>query len=209
MRSASGMPSRSNVCLDLLGDVVPRLLFALGRLAVVDDLVEVDLREVAAPRRHRPLQEVVVGAQAELEHPLRLVLDRADLLDRVARQAALGLRQVDDVVVEGVLVASVLDEVAGGGHGSPRRRGDAAREGSVNSESLYRNSSRTRNDGAGVGPRIARGPPVLRAPLDRSSAGGPDRRGWDDAKRKTGTRRSRVPVVEALLRSGHRPRPRG
>ena len=102
--------------LDLLRDVVPGLLLALGRLAVVDDLVEVDVVEPPAPGRHLPLQEVVVRPQPELEHPGRLVLEPADLLDRLARQPALGLAQVDDVVVEGELVALVLDEVAGRGH---------------------------------------------------------------------------------------------
>ena len=102
--------------LDLLRDVVPGLLLALRRLAVVDDLVEVDVVEPPAPGGHLPLQEVVVRAQAELEHPVRLALEAADLLDRLARQPALGLAQVDDVVVEGELVALVTDEVAGRGH---------------------------------------------------------------------------------------------
>src|SRR5262249_34485120 len=102
--------------LDLLGDVVPRLLFALGRLAVVDDLVEVDPVEPVGPGRHRPLDEVVVRAQAALEHPVRLALESADLLDRLAGQAALGLGEIDDVVVEGELVASVGDEVTRRGH---------------------------------------------------------------------------------------------
>ena len=98
--------------LDLVGDVVPRLLFALGRLAVVDDLVEVDPVEPVGPGRHRPLDEVVVRAQARLEHPVRLALEAADLLDGRARQAPLRLGEVDDVVVEGVFVASVGDELA-------------------------------------------------------------------------------------------------
>ena len=102
--------------LDLLRDVVPRLLFALGRLAVVDDLVEVDPVEAIGPGRHRPLDEVVVGAEARLEHPVRLVLEAADLRDGVAGQAALGLAQVGDVVVEGELFASVGDEVTRRGH---------------------------------------------------------------------------------------------
>jgi hypothetical protein len=55
---------------------------------------------------------VVVGAQAELEHPVRLVLEPADLFDRVSGQAALGLGEVDDVVVEGVLVATVGNSLA-------------------------------------------------------------------------------------------------
>ena len=67
------------------------------------------LVEAVGPGRHRPLQEVLVGAQAELEHPLRLVLEGADLLDRLARQAALGLVQVDEVVVEGVFGAAIAD----------------------------------------------------------------------------------------------------
>src|SRR4051812_6339892 len=71
--------------LDLLRDVVPRLLFALGRLAVVDDLVEVDVVEAAPPVGHGALDEVVVRAKPELEHPRRLVLEPADLLDGVAR----------------------------------------------------------------------------------------------------------------------------
>ena len=102
--------------LDLLGDVVPRLLFALGRLAVVDDLVEVDAVETVGPVRHGTLDEVLVGAEAELEHPVRLVLEPADLLDGLARQPALGLAQVDDVVVERELVALVGDDLAGRGH---------------------------------------------------------------------------------------------
>ena len=80
--------------LDLVRDVVPRLLFALGGLAVVDDLVEVDLVEAVGPGRHRALEEVLVGAEAELEHPVRLVLEPADLLDRGARQPALRLGEV-------------------------------------------------------------------------------------------------------------------
>jgi len=68
--------------LDLVRDIVPGLLLALGRLAVVNDLVEVDLAQVAAPPRHRPRQVVLVRVQAEVEHPLRLALEAADRLDR-------------------------------------------------------------------------------------------------------------------------------
>ena len=68
--------------------------------------------EAVGPDRHRALQEVLVGAQAELEHPLRLVLERADLLDRVVRQATLGLGQVDDLVLEVELRAVVIDLLA-------------------------------------------------------------------------------------------------
>jgi hypothetical protein len=59
---------------------------------------------------------MVVRAEPELQHPLRLVLEPADLLDGLAGETALRLLEVDDVVVEGELVALVLDEVAGGCH---------------------------------------------------------------------------------------------
>ena len=95
--------------LDLVGHVVPGALLALGGLAVVDDLVEVDAVEAVRPERHGSLQEVLVGAQPMLQHPLRLLLERADLLDRGAGQAARRLVEVDDVVVEGVLGAAILD----------------------------------------------------------------------------------------------------
>jgi hypothetical protein len=112
LRNAEALERR----LDLVRDVVPRLLFAFGRLAVVDDLVEVDLVEIAAPLRHGPGKEVLVGAEAELEHPVRLVLEAADLLDGFAGQAALRLGQVDDVIVERELFASVGDDLARSGH---------------------------------------------------------------------------------------------
>ena len=115
LRNAEALEGR----LDLVGDVVPRLLFALRRLAVVDDLVEVDLVEAVRPHRHGPLEEVLVGPQARLEHPVRLFLDPADLLDRVERQAAFRLAEVCDVIVEGVLVAAVGNELAGGRHAGP------------------------------------------------------------------------------------------
>ena len=124
--------------LDLLGDVVPRLLFALGRLAVVDDLVEIDGPEVATPLGHRPAQEVLVRPQPELEHPVGLVLERADLLDRVPGQPALRLAEVDDVVVERELIASVANGVTGLGRGGGQwfSRGWSGATG--NSESDYR-----------------------------------------------------------------------
>ena len=102
--------------LDLLRDVVPRLLFALGRLAVVDDLVEVDLVEAVRPRGNGPLEEMLIGAETVLEHPVRLVLDRADLFDGGPSETTLRLAQIGDVVVEGELVALVGDDLAGGGH---------------------------------------------------------------------------------------------
>jgi hypothetical protein len=59
---------------------------------------------------------VVERAEPVLEHPLRLVLDAADLLDRGAREPTFRLGEVGDVVVERELVALVGDDLAGGGH---------------------------------------------------------------------------------------------
>ena len=104
--------------LDLVRDVVPGLLLALRRLAVVDDLGEVDLHEIAAPRGHRSREEVVVGAQTEVEHPLRLVLELADCQNRFAGQAGFGFLEVIDVVVETVLVLT-RDDLRTGRHSAP------------------------------------------------------------------------------------------
>ena len=69
------MPSFSNVALIWSGTSSHELLFALGRLPVVDDLVEVDPVEPVGPGRHRALHEVIEGAKPVLEHPVRLVLE--------------------------------------------------------------------------------------------------------------------------------------
>src|SRR5258708_35935886 len=71
----------------------------IGRLDVIEDVVEVDLGEVATPVGHGPLLEVAQRLQPEVEHPLRLVLDAGNLFDHIRRKAALGLEYVLDFVV--------------------------------------------------------------------------------------------------------------
>ena len=56
---------------DLGREVVPLVDLLLGRPDVVVDVVEVDLREVAAPGRERARVEVVERLVAELAHPRR------------------------------------------------------------------------------------------------------------------------------------------
>ena len=92
--------------LDIGGNVVPGLLgAALTRAHVVEDVLEVDLVQVGRrPGGHRLLVEDVQRAQAELEHPLRLVLVGRDLLDDLAIQAALRLEDVLLGIAEAVLV---------------------------------------------------------------------------------------------------------
>ena len=60
--------------LDLIWDVIPRLLFALGWLPVVDDFGEIELGEISTPVRHGARFEVLVGAEAVLQHPCGLAL---------------------------------------------------------------------------------------------------------------------------------------
>jgi hypothetical protein len=101
--------------LDVLGDVVPGALGLLGRAHEVMDVVEVDLGEVRrAPGRHRPGEEVLERLEAELAHPLRLVLELGDLLDELLRQALRGLVEIVLGVVEAVLLRVVgVDSLEG------------------------------------------------------------------------------------------------
>ena len=90
--------------LDVGRHVVPGLALLLGRLQVVEDVLEVDLAEVAAPRGHRARAEVLERLQAEVPHPLRLVLVLGDLRDDLGIQATLRLEDGDLWIVEAVLV---------------------------------------------------------------------------------------------------------
>src|SRR5690606_30386857 len=66
----------------LLGDLFPRVDGALLLVGpdVEVDVVEVQVTEVGAPLRTTLLLGYLQGAEAELEHPLRLALEVADLL---------------------------------------------------------------------------------------------------------------------------------
>ncbi len=103
--------------LDVVGDVVPARLRALGGADEVVDVVEVDLVEIGAPLRHRAGEEVVERLQPEVAHPLRLVLVLGDVLDELAAEP---LRRLVDVaglgIVEAelrlVVLVDVLDRLA-------------------------------------------------------------------------------------------------
>ena len=91
--------------LDVLGDVVPGALGALGGADEVVDVVEVDLGEVGAPHRHRPALVVLERLQPEVAHPLRLVLVLGDRLDQLTREA---LRRLVGVARLGIVEAELL-----------------------------------------------------------------------------------------------------
>ena len=107
--SASGMPSRSNVFLMSSGTSSQLRAFGLGRLEVVEDRLEVDAREVAAPRGHGLAPVRLVGLEAEVEHPLRLVLVRRDLAHDVGVEARARLEDGRLGAAEAVLVLADVD----------------------------------------------------------------------------------------------------
>src|SRR5205814_1622392 len=76
--------------LDVRGQIVPRARLVLGRLDVVEDVVEVDLAQIAAPLGQRAREEVVETLVPELAHPVRLVLLRRAGVDALVRDAAAG-----------------------------------------------------------------------------------------------------------------------
>ena len=90
------------------------------------DVVEVDLgQHRRAPRGHRAREEVLERLQAEVEHPLRLVLELGDLLDELAGQAlgrleevVLGVVEAEPLLVVGVdaLERLLLGDRLGRGH---------------------------------------------------------------------------------------------
>ena len=77
--------------LDVLGDLGPVAAVAVRGADEVVDVVPVDLVEVAAPLRGRAGEEVVERLEAEVAHPLRLLLVLGDRLDDLAAQALRGL----------------------------------------------------------------------------------------------------------------------
>jgi hypothetical protein len=118
--------------LDGLGHHVPVLGLAFGRLHVVVDVVEVDVveRAAAAPGRDGLAQEPLVGLEAELEHPVGLVLDLRHLADDVLGQPLLGLEHVLVLgVVPTELVCAEID--VDGCHQALTSQWDSSRDSSL------------------------------------------------------------------------------
>ena len=74
--------------LDVLGQVFPAGGLLLAGPHEVLDVLEVDRVEVGAPGRHRLAAEEAQTLEAQVEHPLRLVLERGDVADDVLVQPA-------------------------------------------------------------------------------------------------------------------------
>src|SRR6185437_9997262 len=73
--------------LDVSGQVVPARRLLLGGAYEVLDLVEVDAGQVRTPCGQRLAIEQLKAAQAQLQHPLRLVLLRRDVANHLLGQA--------------------------------------------------------------------------------------------------------------------------
>src|SRR4029453_16876596 len=80
--------------LDVRRQVLPRLGLLFGRPDVVEDVVEVDARDVSAPAREGTRQEVLERLEPELAHPVGLVLVLGDRSDELRREAPAGLEEV-------------------------------------------------------------------------------------------------------------------
>jgi hypothetical protein len=102
LRNAQLVPRR----LDVIGHVIPGL-HLVHRLYVVEDVVEVDLREIGPPRGHRLAPEDVEALVADLAHPVRLALAVRHHVDDLVRQTLLGRLGVGGLVVPAVLVVAL------------------------------------------------------------------------------------------------------
>ncbi len=90
--------------LDVRRQIFPGLRLLLGRPDVIEDAVEVDLADVAAPFRKRAREEVVERLEAELPHPVRLVLVLGDRCDELVGEPTARLEEVVLGIVKPVLV---------------------------------------------------------------------------------------------------------
>ncbi|GBC91439.1 hypothetical protein HRbin14_02210 [bacterium HR14] len=94
--------------LNLFGHLVPAAPLTLRRLDVVDNFVKVQARQVGSPAGHGLGEENLIGAQAEITHPLRLVLLIRDFLHHAAAETLARLKHRLDIVVETVLADIVF-----------------------------------------------------------------------------------------------------
>ena len=100
--------------LDVLRHVVPTSLAPVGGFDVVVDVVKVELRQIAAPLRHRLLLENLVCVEPILAHPVGFFLDVAHLIDDFLVQTFPGFERGFDIIVEAVLILGADTEFING-----------------------------------------------------------------------------------------------
>ena len=108
--------------LDRLRHLVPVVAERVGRLDVVEDVVEIDVRHVAAPVGHRATSEALVALESEVEHPVGLALQPRHLPQDVLVQAFLRLEDIVLFVGPAELVFAEVDADVGGRHGGAFQR---------------------------------------------------------------------------------------
>ena len=92
----------------------------IGRLDVVKNIVEENLGHVAAPIGHRTLEELCVGLEAVITHPVGLALHPRHLFDDVFVEATFGLKDVILSVAPAEFVPAEVKIKFGAGHqGAP------------------------------------------------------------------------------------------
>ena len=93
--------------LDVVGHRLPVVLLVGVGLDVSDDVVHVQALDGGAPRRIRETVEDLEGLEAQVEHPLRLVLLGADLAHDVGRDA--GVEALESLLAIGEVVEAAVD----------------------------------------------------------------------------------------------------
>ncbi len=101
--SASGNAEAVEGLFDFFGDFVPGAALLVGGAQVVEDVLEVEA-DVAAPVRHGLGVEDFERLEAELAHPVGLVLDVGNLMDDFGIQTLVGLEDGFGFGAEIVLV---------------------------------------------------------------------------------------------------------
>jgi len=90
--------------LDILRDIIPGALFALGGLDIVIDLIVVYAGEIRTPGRNRLGLVNLQRLKTVLQHPLRLAFDAGNLPDNVGAEALAALERVLLRIAEPVLL---------------------------------------------------------------------------------------------------------
>lgn len=93
--------------LDVVGHRLPVVLLVGVGLDVGDDVVHVQALDGGAPRRVGEAIEDLEGLEAQVEHPLRLVLLGADLAHDVGRDA--GVEALESLLAIGEVVEAAVD----------------------------------------------------------------------------------------------------
>ena len=110
--------------LHRIRQLVPGADLPVDGLDVVEDVVEVDAREVAAPRGHRPALEIAQRLQAALGHPLGLAFHPGHLPHDVLVETFLRFEDVKVLdIAPAQLITAEVKFLGDSSHPASLRRG--------------------------------------------------------------------------------------